>query len=206
MTAEKILKIAEKEVGTREDSTGRVKYNIAYGLIDAWCVMFIWWVFREAGASKLFYNGKKVASCTKLFETWAIPEGLSVSVKDIRPGDLIIFQFGSNRHIGICKSVDNKYVTTIDGNTCEDGKEWDGYSVMIRKRSKNLIKWVIRPKYLPEIKKNNPAYHFVHSGNRTETFMHIATTYGLTYDELRALNPMIKDTNLLKPGQRIRVK
>lgn len=199
---EKVLGIAREEIGNKEDPQGKVKYNIEYGLIDAWCVMFIWWVFKKAGLSKIFFNGKKVASCTTLYEKWAYPERLDVPIDKIQPGDLIIFQFGSNRHIGICESFDGTWVTTIDGNTCEDGKEWDGMSVMRRKRHRNLIKWVIRPKYTIT-KPNNPEYHIVKKG---EWFTKIAAQYGLSYDQLKKLNPNIPNVNLIYPGQRIRVK
>ena len=66
-TANDILKIARKEIGVKEKPAGsnNVKYNTAYyghkvsGSNYSWCCVFVWWVFKRAKASKLFYDGEK---------------------------------------------------------------------------------------------------------------------------------------------------
>lgn len=62
-----VLQIAEWQLGVVEMPTNsnKVKYNTAYygrevsGGAYAWCMAFVWWVFREAG-----FGLCKAASCT----------------------------------------------------------------------------------------------------------------------------------------------
>lgn len=200
----KLLDWARNEIGTKADSDNVVIYNIDYRAPGAaWCVIFLWDMFRLCGFSNLFFNGGKCASCTKLYNEWAVPNKLDVPKTDIQPGDLVIFQFGSNRHIGICESFDGKYVTTIDGNTCEDGKEWMGMQVMRRKRSVTFIKWVIRPRYTVEKPKNKEEYYTVVKG---DNLTKIAKTTGTNKKDLLELNPQITNPNLIFVGQKIRIK
>ena len=77
-TAQQVLDVARAELGTKESPAGsnNVKYNTAYygrevydGLWDTefpWCVVFLWWCFRQAGAAELFYGGSKPASRRQL--------------------------------------------------------------------------------------------------------------------------------------------
>ena len=150
----KLLKLARNEIGEREypPNSNNVKYNTAYyghevsGRNLAWCAVFIWWLFRQAGAPELYFGGKKTAYVPALL-TWASREGLVVNTP--RPGDLICFDFNGNGtadHIGLCESWDGNYVTTIDGNTGV-GNEANGGAVMRRRRAKRYIVAVIRPKY-----------------------------------------------------------
>ena len=153
MTAEKILEIARKELGTKEfpPNSNRVKYNNAYygreisGSNYAWCCVFVWWVFREAGAPELFYGGGKTAYCPTLqkFHKAQAVKG------DYRPGDVIFFNFTSKSnaaHVGICESFDGTYITTIDGNTGTTN-DANGGAVMRRRRSKKYIVGAYRPAY-----------------------------------------------------------
>ena len=153
MTAEKILEIARKELGTKEfpPNSNRVKYNNAYygreisGSSYAWCCVFVWWVFREAGAPELFYGGGKTAYCPTLqkFHKAQAVKG------DYRPGDVIFFNFtgkSNAAHVGICESFDGTYITTIDGNTGTTN-DANGGAVMRRRRSKKYIVGAYRPAY-----------------------------------------------------------
>lgn len=163
MTAEKILEIARKEIGTKENPAGsnKVKYNTEYygsavaGSAYPWCVVFVWWVFRHAGASALFYGGKKTASCTVL-NTYHSGQGQAVS-GNYRPGDIIFFNFNggtSTDHVGICESWDGTNITTIDGNT-GTGNEANGGAVMRRQRDKRCIVAAYRPEYREEPEMDN---------------------------------------------------
>lgn len=158
MTADKILDIARGEIGTKEypPNSNRVKYNTAYygrevsGGNYAWCAAFVWWCFREAGASELFYGGKKTAYCPTLL---AYHTGKNQGVKDgYRPGDVIFFNFSGKKnaaHVGICESWDGTYITTVDGNT-GTGNEANGGTVMRRRRHKKYIVGAYRPAYKEE--------------------------------------------------------
>lgn len=152
VTAEKILDIARGELGVKEEPAGSntVKYNTAYygrevsGSDYSWCAAFVWWVFRQAGASDLYYGGNKTAYCPALM---AHHRGQQVT--DYRPGDVIFFNFSGKAgaaHVGICESWDGTTITTIDGNTGTDN-ETNGGAVMRRRRAKRYIVGAYRPKY-----------------------------------------------------------
>ena len=154
---DRILALAQGEIGNREFPPGsnNVKYNTAYynrevsGPNLAWCAVFIWWLFQQMGAPELYYDGGKTAYVPALLD-WAVKKGLTVG--EPTPGDLVLFEFGTNRspdHIGICESWDGTYVTTIDGNT-GTGNEANGGAVMRRTRHRKYILAVIRPRYKEE--------------------------------------------------------
>jgi hypothetical protein len=93
MTAvERILSVAAAEIGTKENpaNSNRVKYNTEYYGNDiasskrAWCCAFVWWVFKHAGYSELFYGGNKCAGCTTLM-SYYIAKGQIVKEKSYRP-------------------------------------------------------------------------------------------------------------------------
>ena len=153
MTAEKILEIARSQLDIKENppNSNRVKFNTAYygqevsGSAYPWCCAFVWWVFREAGASRLFYGGKKTASCSTLLgfhKAQAVRE-------NYLPGDIIFFNFDGKRntqHVGICEGWDGQYITTIDGNTAPTN-EANGGAVMRRRRAKKYMIGAYRPAY-----------------------------------------------------------
>lgn len=169
--ASEILKIAKKEIGVKEKPSGSncVKYNTEYygkkvkGSSYSWCAVFVWWVFKKAKASKLFYDGKKCSYCPTIGD-WAIAKKLTVSKASGKPGDIVLFDFNSNGtsdHIGIIekKNSDGTY-TTIEGNTSVTSND-NGGKVMRRKRYISQINYIIRPKYTisvsdyPQIKKGS---------------------------------------------------
>ena len=149
-----ILALARKELGTVEfpPNSNKVKYNTAYygrevsGSNYPWCCSWLWWIFREAGASKLFFDGKKTAYCPTLLSYYKQKGQL---VSDYKPGDIVFFNFSGGttaQHVGLCVAWDGTYITTIDGNT-GSGNEANGGAVMERKRHKKYIVKVARPKY-----------------------------------------------------------
>ena len=155
MTADKILSVAQKEIGTKESpaNSNKVKYNtdyyekVVYGDKYPWCCVFVWWVFNEANASSLFYGGNKTASCPTLMKYHT---NARQNVKNnYQPGDIIFFNFSggtSASHVGICEKWDGTNITTIDGNTGTDN-ESNGGAVMRRTRNKKYIVGAYRPSY-----------------------------------------------------------
>jgi hypothetical protein len=150
-TAEKILEIARSQIGARESpaNSDNVKYNTAYYGREVsgkypWCAVFVWWVFREAGAPELYYGGGETAYCPTLMSFHK-----KQKVTDYRPGDIVFFNFSgrsSAGHVGICESWDGTYITTIDGNT-GGASEDNGGAVMRRRRHKKFIVGAYRPEY-----------------------------------------------------------
>ena len=150
-TANDILEIARSQIGTRESpaNSDNVKYNTAYYGREVsgkypWCAVFVWWVFREAGAPELYYGGGETAYCPTLMSFHK-----KQKVTDYRPGDIVFFNFSgrsSAGHVGICESWDGTYITTIDGNT-GSASEDNGGAVLRRRRHKKFIVGAYRPEY-----------------------------------------------------------
>lgn len=143
--AKQILDIARAEIGNKESPPGsnRQKYGKAYGWDGvAWCVQFVWWCFHQAGVDALLPT--KTASCWQLMDA-AKKAGLWVT-SNLRPGDVLIYQFGASYHTGICESVSGNTVTAIEGNTGINN-DANGGAVMRRKRSVAFVKGAVRPKY-----------------------------------------------------------
>ena len=151
-TAEKILESARSQIGAKDSpaKSDNVKYNTAYygrEVSDGkhpWCAVFVWWVFREAGAPELYYGGGETAYCPTLMSFHK-----KQKVTDYRPGDIVFFNFSGSSsagHVGICESWDGTYITTIDGNT-GSASEDNGGAVLRRRRHKKFIVGAYRPEY-----------------------------------------------------------
>ena len=148
-----IIAKAVSQIGVKENpaNSNKVIYNTEYygrevsGSAYPWCVTFVWWVFKQCGASNLFCNGKKTASCTYLMNNMA-----SQKVTSPKPGDLVLYQFDRNAdadHIGILEKInsDGTY-QVIEGNT-STSNDANGGQVMRRTRKKSLVLCFIRPAY-----------------------------------------------------------
>ena len=126
-TAADVMKVAKSYIGTKESppDSNDVIFNRHYydGKVSGpdypWCCVFIWDVFRIAGASDLFYGGKTTAYCPT-YESWALGAGLEVSKDAGEYGDVATMDFGKGRasHIGfvLARLSDGTY-QTIEGNT-----------------------------------------------------------------------------------------
>lgn len=201
---EDIISLANKEVGVKASNDYTCKYTAEYGYKGAWCVMFIWWLFKHTNISKLFYDGNKTASCTILYK-WALAKGQVVSVP--KRGDIIIFKFSTKKgyelHMGICEDFDGKYIYTIDGNTCATGAEYNGGEVMKKKRNKSYIQYVIRPLYEENNDENNDEIYVVKKG---DSLWKIAVLYygkGSLWTKIYEYNDL--DSTNIKVGQKLKI-
>ena len=162
MSREKVIEIARLELGVTEDPAGsnRTKYGAAYGLDgQPWCVMFLWWVFREAGERMAFFGGGKTASCSTLLR-WYREQGLTVPVEDVQTGDIVLMNFHGGKdpeHCGLVvetwhrKTGELTFVDTVEGNTSpSDGSQSNGGMVCLKSRYPSQIVAVCRPQYQPE--------------------------------------------------------
>jgi len=145
MTAEDIIALAKTQIGVTEDPPGsnNIVYNKEYygGYVDApWCVVFIWWLFKELGASELFCGGNKTAWCNYVRD-WAISHNQWVT-SGYKPGDLVLFDWngGDLDHIGLVIAVNGNSITTIEGN--------EGDKVSQCQRSGITIVGAYRPNYV----------------------------------------------------------
>lgn len=146
-----VVQIAKWQIGFKEfpANSNKTKYGAWYGLDgQPWCVMFIQWVFHEAGFS-LF----RTASCTALLNRYMNVAPQQVIRSNYQVGDLVLFDFSGKKkvteHIGIVVDVSSngKTVVTIEGNTSINGSQNNGGEVLLRTRSVNLISAAIRPNY-----------------------------------------------------------
>ena len=161
--ASELIAIARAEIGTVESPYGsnNVKYNTEYygqevydglwGTAFPWCCSFVWWCFRKAGASELFYGGDRTAGCTTLMEYHKRAGNFITS--DYRPGDLALFTWSNDpstaEHIGIIETVTPSGVITIEGNTSVTSND-NGGKVMARERKYSVMIGAIRPAYADE--------------------------------------------------------
>lgn len=145
-TRDAVVRIANWQIGVMEypPNSNRQKYGEAYGLNGyAWCVMFVWWVFREAG-----FNLRKTASCTDLSNAYKAA-GQWVS-KEFKPGDIAMFDFSGKKkiteHCGIIVDIGPNYIITVEGNTGSTNNA-NGGMVMERKRELKFVTGACRPLY-----------------------------------------------------------
>lgn len=157
--ASELLALARGELGVKESpaNSNNVKYNTAYygrevhdTAIEtyAWCMVFIWWLFLQAGAPELFYGGGRTASCSALM-SYAQAHGQWVT-GDYRAGDIVILDIPGNKvrtdHCGIVVTPLTTGVRTIEGNTGA-GNDANGGTVMERTRPASWILGAYRPQY-----------------------------------------------------------
>lgn len=154
MSRNKVLEMAEAQVGGREDPPGsnRQKYGEAYGVNGVpWCIQFLWWIFAQSGESGAFYGGKKTASAGELLR-WAKKAGRTKPPAQITRGDLVILCFdgsGDTQHGGIVMSPQGYTFITIEGNTSATSED-NGGAVCVKTRNLSQVVGVIDPLYLPE--------------------------------------------------------
>lgn len=151
-TANEIIIKARAEIGTAETYNNNVKYNTAYyghpvnGANYAWCAAFIWWVFRECGASALYYGGDKTAYCPTLMQYYKTKQRFYSSPK---VGDIVFYNFkgkSTAEHVGIVTEVASTYIKAIEGNTSSTNNA-NGGEVRERQRSLSYCLGFARPAY-----------------------------------------------------------
>lgn len=155
-TAEELLAIAKKELGTKElpANSNKVKYNTWYygsevsGSAYPWCMVFVQWVFNQANVKLPI----KTASCGALMR--AAQKSGSWVTAPYRAGDVVIYDFdgdGGTDHCGIVESVLSGGIMAIEGNT-DQGNDANGGQVQLRARSNKLILGAFRPTYSEEVR------------------------------------------------------
>lgn len=126
-----VINVAISQLGYRESGNNNTKYGAAFGCNNnPWCVMFVWWCFREAGASDLFPS---TASCGTVLNKLRNQE--YSDWHQAQPGDIILFtnayRTSDHEHIGIIEYVSASGIHTIEGNTSD----------MVARRSYNWGSW-----------------------------------------------------------------
>lgn len=179
-TAKSVMDKAISYLGTKENppDSNNVIFNTDYyghpvnGSWYAWCVVFVWDIFRMCDASSLFYDGEKTAGCCQVLE-WGRNAGLEVSKYEGKYGDLILFDWDDTGewdadHIGfIERQNDDGTYTTIEGNTAI-GNDSNGGEVMRRTRNTSCVRAILRPKYEKEDNKVRIEFDVLSKGSKGE--------------------------------------
>ena len=157
VTAQDVIRIAQAEVGTQATNYRRCKYNEWYYGADVsgeeyhWCVVFLEWVFDQAGARDLLYENTAGA---EYFGLGFYKRGRLIK-SGFKVGDLLLMHWKDGQssyvpgfpllnHCGIIIAVnDDGSYTTIEGNT---GDNPNG-EVCIKRRYPELISGACRPAY-----------------------------------------------------------
>ena len=113
-TAQQIINEALKYEGE-----GGSRFQNAAGMPgQPWCAMFVWYVFKQVGASSLYCGGQGICSVEGIYSYYT---GQSLFSQDPKPGDLVLYDWanttGRFNHVGIVISADANYIYTIEGNT-----------------------------------------------------------------------------------------
>lgn len=208
-TGKEIITCAKKYLGE-----GSTRFCKAYGVPadTAWCVIFVWYVFKECGASKLFYDGKKTAYVPTAQE-WLAKNCKKVSVKDAKEGDVVVFTWGAGRrdHIGfVVKKLSDTSIQSIEGNT-------GGSKVCLKTRYSANIYGIYRPNYTTAVVKKKSIDEIAKEvlagkwGNGTERKTKLEKA-GYSYNAVQAkVNELSKPKKVTykvveKDGMKIRAK
>ncbi len=152
---EKVIDVASAEVGVREGySNGhhdnRVKYagqvpGLEWANGQPWCAVFVSWVALKAGVAELY---PRTASCDvggqwfKARGRWSEYPAVGAQVFYGTPSDL--------NHTGVVVGFDDTYITTVEGNTNDDGgREGDGVYRKVRRRRDSNVVGYGHPKFPP---------------------------------------------------------
>lgn len=154
--ADKIIAIAEKEIGTHEIGTSNCgprvdEYKSATNLPPheswPWCAAFVDWCVREAMKGGTYTFKRPTTAGAWDLERWSLEQDASTHTKrnpgnDIQPGDIVIYRFS---HVGIAQSSPNSdgYFRAIEGNTNDLGSR-EGGSVLLKVRNTSKVKTRIR--------------------------------------------------------------
>ena len=153
MTRNKVLQTANAELGISEHPPGsnKSKYGQWYGSGlngQKWCAMFVSWVFDQAGIPLGNIQTKNgIHHCQSAHNYYKSKGRLTANPQE---GDIVIYDWsgdGHADHIGIFKTwadTNKTILEAYEGNTSQ-GNDSDGGKVMLRKRSRNLVKSFIDP-------------------------------------------------------------
>ncbi|EDP67297.1 endolysin, putative [Carnobacterium sp. AT7] len=223
-TAQNILTIAKKYIGTTESNGGHKKiidaynahkplavgYKVTYN--DDWCDTFVSKVFIEAGATALSGTECGVERHIAIFKKLGIWD--ENGSKTPKPGDIITYNWGDTTqsndgfadHIGFVESVNGITITTIEGN----------YGNAVKRRvikvGNGTIRGYARPKYasatVAKPVASKPAAtpsksNGTHTVVKGDTLWDIAQKYGTDVQTIKSLNGLKSD--LIHAGDKLNI-
>lgn len=182
---QRVLELAKAQVGIGETppNSSNNKFNREYygGPVNDpkldWCVVFVWWVFRNTGLSNLFYGGGKTASCTTFTNYHQTQE---VPFDEARAGDIVLFDWSGKQtvtnHIGIILEREGDTLHTVEGNTNDHG---GGGVVALKTREHQWVSHIIRPMYEVAKTEENAYDPILHNMDDVPTWAAPAVKWGI---------------------------
>lgn len=157
MSLSKVIEVARGELRNTENPAGSnlTKYGFWYGVNGVpWCVIFLCWVFDQAGERMAFFGGGRTASCSVLLR-WYKEQGLTVPVDEVQVGDIVLLNFHGGKdpeHCGLAVETYGDAIFVIEGNTSPglEGSQNNGGCVALKQRNLSQIVAVCRPQYQTE--------------------------------------------------------
>lgn len=135
----KLIEVAKSQIGISEQPPGsndgpQIKQFLAsVGIYSpaAWCAAFVVWCHLQAKINSIPRTGG-------VLDLWnKSPDNRTVTPQ---PGDVMILDYGNGQgHTGIIIEVNGDTLTTIEGNTNDDGSR-EGYEVARRTRQASKCK------------------------------------------------------------------
>lgn len=155
-TANDVISLAASFLGVHEEPPGsnNVIFNTDYygypvsGASYPWCCAYVWDIFRMAGASELFYDGRKTAYCPTVAQ-WAYETGRDRTFDEAEYGDLVLFDWdgdGVADHIGFVVGLNGGVLETIEGNTSDTDHSNGGW-VLGRRRYRESVLMIVHIDY-----------------------------------------------------------
>lgn len=185
----KIIEIAKREIGYKEQGKNQTKYGEWYGMQDEWCNIFVSWCATQAGvpediipkmayvpSTANWFDSKGQYKNSKAFGGNYIPQA----------GDIVLFDYNRNTdsdHVGFVEKVEGNTLYTIEGNK----------SNMVQRCTYDLASRDIRaycvPAYVEEVKEREEEEMKVYQNGTTPEPVYADTA--LT-NKIGQLNPYEK--------------
>ena len=150
--AQRLISRAASQVGYKEGPNNASKYGTWAGYPNqSWCAMFVSWVFScEHALGAIAETSHGYINCAS-FRNWAHQRNLLKSVRDITPGDILLYCWdnsGVPEHTGISASrfdAKSHMVIAFEGNTGGNvlGSQSNGDGVYKRARPASCIVAVV---------------------------------------------------------------
>lgn len=118
----KIVKMAQNEVGYKEKGNNQTKYGAWYGMQDEWCNIFVCWCANQAGVPEdIIPKMAYVPSTANWFDERGQYKNSRANGGNYMPqaGDIVLFDYNHNTtsdHIGFVEKVEGNKLYTIEGN------------------------------------------------------------------------------------------
>lgn len=158
---QRVVQVACSQIGTKENppDSNRVMYSLWYGVIGAWCAMFVTWVFLTAKVGwRTFIRARRYSYVPNIVHD--AEQGVNGLMVAGAPASGIVACFdwdrdGTADHVGICADAADLFIFvpaafefakkmfgdlgpgefwTVEGNTAV-GNDSNGGEVQIRKRN-----------------------------------------------------------------------